>query len=383
MTEQVSEAAAAKQRREAQLTAMLNEVDQQLQSVEDETRSATRYQYRRLRCPVAVRQPQSAGHSVYSMTTRNLSATGVALWHAGFVHTGSHVVVLLQSREGEPARVPGRVVRCRHLCGSLHELGVQFHESIEPADFLPSPPPKHGMIAHDESLDVSQFNIELGQLCDEIVAAHDRAGVFELVQSQTFDFLLLDMASPDIDGPAFVKELRDSGYRRVIFGLLPEAKKDQCEASLLAGCERVLICPADGSTLRQAYEDMSLTPMRSRYWHDPGIAPMLNLFLGPLASMARDLELAWLREDMDKLSVTARLLLEQGGSFGYDEISQAAFQLMEALRRQPMQPGDVHRALRALQSFCFAARWGTSTEAWATPKENVTAPQPARLANPE
>ncbi len=67
---------------------------------------------------------------------RDLSAEGIGFVHGAFVYTGSHCSVLLKRRDGRLVRVAGKVVRCCHLHGRLHEIGVRFGETLDLSEYV-------------------------------------------------------------------------------------------------------------------------------------------------------------------------------------------------------------------------------------------------------
>jgi len=65
------------------------------------------------------------------LAARNLSAGGVALLHSGFVHPGTGVKIILVAPTGDQLAVDGKVRRCSHIAGMVHELGVAFNGPID------------------------------------------------------------------------------------------------------------------------------------------------------------------------------------------------------------------------------------------------------------
>ncbi len=66
---------------------------------------------------------------------RNISSGGISLVHRGYLHSGTEIHLVLRTRDGEPMIIKGLVRTCRHLSKMLHEIGVQFEEKLDPADF--------------------------------------------------------------------------------------------------------------------------------------------------------------------------------------------------------------------------------------------------------
>lgn len=99
-------------------------------------RRSTRHPFRGGMLPFVIMQP---GGSVgaYLVLTRNLSAGGLALIHGGYLHPGTKCRMMLATIQGVNVVLGGRVRRCRHIRGSLHEIGVEFSAPIVPEQFVP------------------------------------------------------------------------------------------------------------------------------------------------------------------------------------------------------------------------------------------------------
>lgn len=72
----------------------------------------------------------------YLVVPRNLSVGGVAFIHGQFIHPDSRCEVVLPTPKASWFRVGGRVVRCLHASGMIHEVSVEFEERIDPHMFL-------------------------------------------------------------------------------------------------------------------------------------------------------------------------------------------------------------------------------------------------------
>lgn len=65
----------------------------------------------------------------YLARPRNISRTGMAILHGNYIH--NDVVCHVQLKlGGELATTPARVVRCRYVSGSIHEVGIKFDKPL-------------------------------------------------------------------------------------------------------------------------------------------------------------------------------------------------------------------------------------------------------------
>ncbi|MCB9840379.1 MAG: response regulator [Phycisphaeraceae bacterium] len=94
---------------------------------------------------VEMRIDQSGGTGISSSSTvkvacRNLSRGGMSIIHGSFIHVGSAVTIFLKNRESSMVPIAGSVVRCRHVKGMVHELGIKFNAPIDSREFVQRDP---------------------------------------------------------------------------------------------------------------------------------------------------------------------------------------------------------------------------------------------------
>ena len=100
----------------------------------DTRRSYDRYLYRAGVVPYVCFRADGAQHRSV-VFPRNISPEGLACLHRGYIHTGAEIHFVLPRHMGEPVIVRGHIRWCRHVSKLLHEMGVQFIDTINPADF--------------------------------------------------------------------------------------------------------------------------------------------------------------------------------------------------------------------------------------------------------
>lgn len=67
---------------------------------------------------------------------RDLSASGLGLFHSSYLHPGTQAGATLKTTDGEAFRVTGRVTRCTHVRGPVHEVGIILDAEIDPTMFV-------------------------------------------------------------------------------------------------------------------------------------------------------------------------------------------------------------------------------------------------------
>lgn len=100
----------------------------------------------RLRFPAGCRIPVEFTHLGGPRTRvqapgRDLSVNGLGLFHSSYLHPGTQAAATLRTTDGESFRVTGRVTRCTHVRGSVHEVGIVLDAEIDPTMFIGTPMP--------------------------------------------------------------------------------------------------------------------------------------------------------------------------------------------------------------------------------------------------
>ncbi|MBY0112054.1 MAG: PilZ domain-containing protein [Phycisphaerales bacterium] len=83
---------------------------------------------------VEVRGP-SGDVQTHSVPPVDLSCGGLAFLHGSFLYPGSVISATLRTRDGEQMSVTGKVMRCEHVSGRVHEVGVKLDHAIDPSVF--------------------------------------------------------------------------------------------------------------------------------------------------------------------------------------------------------------------------------------------------------
>jgi AmiR/NasT family two-component response regulator len=124
---------------QAVLDALSARIEQPQGNAAAAARSSVRIPYRRISVRMSILHADGTAASIL-VACRNLSSGGIGLFHSSYMHVGTPCAIALP-RQGKPeAVVRGTIVRCRHVGGRVHELGVRFFQPIEPRDFIETTP---------------------------------------------------------------------------------------------------------------------------------------------------------------------------------------------------------------------------------------------------
>lgn len=226
-----------------------------------EQRKHARVSYCRWDTKVLLRFPDSS-QAAYVVKPHNLSTRGLSFLHGFYVHVGTDCETALRDTRGKVVVVPGEAVRCRHVSGKTHEIGVEFRQAIDLREFV-----AEKKLAASPNVS----NSGAAQFSGRLLYIDNRSAAVELVRSIVcpmgielrtaatapealahvaeiaFDIVLTRMALPDTGGADLVKALRAQGCRAHIAMVVsrtgPDASVDAEIEAYAKGCDSVLGTP--------------------------------------------------------------------------------------------------------------------------------------------
>jgi hypothetical protein len=137
---------------------------------------AERRRHRRFLLPkefalvVRIEQP-GGGIATFSVTPRDMSTSGIGFFHAAYIHPGTVCTLLMRTLHGDPVSISGCIMRCRHVSGRIHEVGVLFEHEVDIETFVSdanTDPQQPAPIKRDELL------FRIGKLAAELKALADQ-----------------------------------------------------------------------------------------------------------------------------------------------------------------------------------------------------------------
>ncbi len=102
-------------------------------------RGFVRWPFRRETIELRLRHPGGSLATI-RVACRNLSRTGMSVLHGAYVHPGTACTVLVPHPGPGAAPLEGRVVRCTHRSGLIHEVGIRFDRPIDVRRFIAQSP---------------------------------------------------------------------------------------------------------------------------------------------------------------------------------------------------------------------------------------------------
>lgn len=73
------------------------------------------------------------------LTLRDISNGGMGILHGSFVHPGSAAIIAIVGKDKAVlVKIKGKVIRCTHVRGSVHDVGIQFDEPVRLELYVPA-----------------------------------------------------------------------------------------------------------------------------------------------------------------------------------------------------------------------------------------------------
>jgi CheY-like chemotaxis protein len=165
-----------------------------------------------------------------TVATRNISKGGMSVLHSSFVYTGTTVSAKLTRTDDTTQQIRGKVIRCNHRGGVVHEIGIQFDTEIIVQQFIRpdindslrsresvTPEELTGkllVVGKDQS--ILPFVREYLQSTNVNYGFADNAAQAMEKKPEEYDIVLSCLDVEDMSGPEFAQHLRETGFHKPI-----------------------------------------------------------------------------------------------------------------------------------------------------------------------
>lgn len=313
------------------------------------------------------------GKREFRVAARNLSNGGAALVHNAYIHPGTDCEVDLPSQVAADAggmTVRGKVTRCQHIQGVVHEIGVRFTDPVDSRLFLSldSMPAYYSLEMIDaDRLEGNILHVEDSAL-DRRLFAHYLADTRIIVKSastiaeakeraaESFDLIVADQQLPDGMGTQLVNDLRESGILTPVVMLTADSTHAAREQFARAEINGVLTKPVDqGTLLRAITEFLSMNGDGGTVPGDESLKELTGTFVAEMASMVEQLQNARKVDDAMAAYSIALRLKGTAPALGFDRLANIADRAGSILAAS-MSCEESSRQLDALIDACERVR---------------------------
>lgn len=304
---------------------------------------------------------------------RNLSSGGVSLLHSSYIHTGTRVTVFVPKAGGvgEVASL-GRVTRCRHFRGNVHEIGVKFDSALEVREILSldplegrftlehvEPDKLRGTLLHveDSVIDRRLVRHFLRETSLNVVAVETSAEALKRV-AEGFDAVLCDFILPGATGADLCLELRQKDVRVPVILTSADTSRDVRAAVKSCHADAYLQKPFTRELLLRALAEFLLVTrvqtdrsgaMFSTLSSEDPMAGMLEEFIEEVHALAKQLRAVSGPQAGEQAVLLCMKLRSGAPPMGFERLAQAAERALGAVRAGG---GDVQASLNQLASVC-------------------------------
>ena len=319
-------------------------------------RRSVRYPYRVRALNIEIIQP-GAGCVCYEVPSRNLSREGASFLLGHFAYPGSIVRIHLVSLNSQRHIVVGKIVRCRYIEGSgtLHEVGVQFDEAIDIGQFNQQASRLRGALINDEPGVRRLVEHWLKALEVDLRSIDNPGRLFDIIDSEKFHFILLDMELTGFSALMLARELRQAGYIHTIVAVTDRRDEVFYEECLAAGCNCRFFKPFSASGLAALMESLKEQPIFSSLADDGSLLALIDTFVEELGQRMIQLESAFSDHDFEGLAGIVKSLKGEGGAHGFQAITDAAAELESTLAAQK-SAAQIRHNLNELMRVCTSVR---------------------------
>lgn len=328
---------------------------------------------------VEIQHPGGAATTL-NYVPRNISREGIGLLHSSFVYTGTRCTVLMPHPTRGQVPLGGTIMRCRHVRGKIHELGIRFDKPIDVKEYL-------GVDGNEdcyslenvpaESLTGSVLLIEAGEMDRAMIRSHLKDTNLTVTAVGTgeeglkraregYDTILCAMDLPDGDGLSVLSSLRDSGIQTPFLLLCSSAGTEPLRERLRVLQPQGVICkPVPAQTLLSAIGEYLLVAAKDSGGGGAAIVSSLSP-KDPLAQHIPEyiVQLKQLAEQLGaamnkgNAAECTRLVFQVQGSsptFGFSALTEAAAQAHGTLQVSKSVT-EASAAIRKLIGMCYRAQ---------------------------
>lgn len=328
---------------DAVIAEILTRLDVATKPAAQDRRAGRRFRYRVKGCVMHVQGKGATSPTAFVIHTQNISATGLAFLHGGFVYPGTRCVLRLVAADGRAKNVEATIVRCAYLQANVHHVAARFRHKIDPADFCDGAVRRRVLLVDDDPSMIRLAGTLLRSMNAEVDTAGDGEAGVEMASRQTYDAILMDIDMPGLSGIEAVGQLRSRGYTGLIVACTALTQADDRQKCLDAGFDRYLPKPFDRKQLAKLLQTPGCPRLVSTLAGDTSMASLVVDFVRELPPKIRAIEEALASERLDDLQTACRSLKGEAGGYGFEPISAAAGAVEAALLR-----GESAPALRTL-----------------------------------
>ena len=316
------------------------------------------------------------GWHAFRVATRNLSTGGIGVLHDGFVHAGTPCLVGLKTLGGRARTVRGSVVRCRHLSGSAHEVGVGFDSVIEPSSFIalseittihtervePESLSGRVLMIDGSAADAAVLRRALGETGVR-VTAFGTLGEALASDLSVYELAVIDGGGEGAPGAEFIEPLRDAGLRCGVIMTASGADASMVRRFAEAGAELFIPKPLSRRRVLCGFADFLSGSGRGSMAAESGVdvgcaldPAFFERSLAEVRDAGQRVMMHLARNELKGLLATAGHLQRTADHIGLPAVSELSVELVGLLECPKQNRALIESAARRLRNACSRVR---------------------------
>lgn len=363
-------------RSEQELRALLDELDRHDAASGSAKRAHARVEFRRAFVPIELTNADRQRIELV-MACRNISSGGMSLLHSSFVYNGTRARVKLRHGLRGEIYVSGEVVRCSHVRGHIHEVGLRFDEPVEVQAFADM-----DRLAQQYSVE----NVKAEALVGRIVVLADNVVLTRIVQHylretglaigygdtleaslETIDprtkIVLVDHDVESKDPLELFPMIEEKQPGVPVLVLSADTRPATREQLREAGVSGFLKKPLEEKALLQGLAEFILPGVkhgasdgrvRSSLPSDSPLRPLVDSFLNDLRGIGKEITDALAQDDVEAFIRACNRIQGTAPSLGFESIADLAADTLNSVN-STMSLAENREAVGKLVSQCDRA----------------------------
>lgn len=315
-------------------------------------RGAARLEYRVRDIPMSVNHP-GGGFGRYIVLGRNLSSGGISLIHSGFLHNGTECRLALTLPRGGAKTLIGKVLFCRLAAGTMHEVGVKFHEKIDIEEFAScdlkrtSDDPEareamrplrgNALVVCASEAERRLMDARLRQSGLNPVPVDCPGAALDQVKLLPYALVIIALDLPDGGASALVESLMAASFPGSIVGLASDDAPTENGRAIDMGMQGCIMKPVRSESMHlllakimranpNKFDDGA--PITSALSGEKGSEDLIQFFLSAAREAASIIAGAVAADDAKKVRKECHTLKSIAGGYGFQSVAESARQVM-------------------------------------------------------
>lgn len=312
------------------------------------------YSYRKP-AVLQIRNARDDGSQAYLIAPRNVNADQLRFLFGGFLYANTPISVRLTTLYGAWTDHVGVVHDCRHVEANIHEVVMDFSDSIDPAMYAAKAAQPRVLVAEDDPLFQHLIRQLLGELEAQVDLAENGKRAVEMAQANLYDVVFMDVEMPEMDGITATKTLREAGYTGRIVAATGMTRPEYKAKCMEAGCDGYISKPYQRSDLEDAIRNLQGEPIYSEFEHVASMREIVAMYVKDLPNRISAISSALASNDANAAEVAMRSMKSISGSCGFGLFSEIA-ETIESRIIAGETLDSLRGEIQKLVSLCMRAR---------------------------